>query len=453
MSRGMSTLVDGTRAAVERFSLGVLLEERGDLASAELAYRQADALGHAGAALNLGVLHEARGDLPAAQTCYRRAHKRGDENGAFNLGAVLEERGDLAGAKRAYRLADAAGHASAAGRLAAVLATTGDADGAQVARRRAQERSDVVGSPVPPSSHVRQRRARWAAQRPAVLVLATSAAVVVGARCRALHPKSRRDAFAAHRVAGRQRTAAGTAGDGLGDELDVVGHAQHLTPHRGDIQGKAGARPDPRIASGARTRAGQGARARTDACLQSGHHPLESGHHRPAPARAPARLDGHLGTDGHAHLACHADASSPPPHPDSRDATSGHPDATLTPPPTHSNGGGSGNGVASGGGPPSSGTRAAASPPAEVRRPAAARAAGAAAAAQRAARAAGPRQRHRRHERPELARRRLFQRSCREQLVQRRAEALGVVRPRVGRASNRARNGLDAERRQLGGIE
>src|SRR5665213_1941306 len=87
------TSVDGARASIERFSLGVLLEERGDVASAELAYGEADALGHAGAALNLGVLLEARGDLPAAKRCYKRAHERGDPNGAFNLGALLEERG------------------------------------------------------------------------------------------------------------------------------------------------------------------------------------------------------------------------------------------------------------------------------------------------------------------------------------------------------------------------
>ncbi|HYZ80185.1 MAG TPA: hypothetical protein VE571_02895 [Solirubrobacteraceae bacterium] len=110
-SRGENTLINGTVAAVERFRLGVLLEERGDRATAERAYREADALGHAGAALNLGVLHEARGNLGAAKACYRRAHRRGDENGAFNLAALLEEHGDMAGAKRAYTRAEAAGHA------------------------------------------------------------------------------------------------------------------------------------------------------------------------------------------------------------------------------------------------------------------------------------------------------------------------------------------------------
>src|ERR1700745_2938378 len=93
MSRGVNTLVDDTRAAVERFSLGVLLEERGDLESAELAYRDADALGHAGAALNLGVLLEARGALHLAEICYARALERGEPCGALNLGGVLEDRG------------------------------------------------------------------------------------------------------------------------------------------------------------------------------------------------------------------------------------------------------------------------------------------------------------------------------------------------------------------------
>jgi tetratricopeptide (TPR) repeat protein len=179
MSRGESTLVDGRRAAVEQFRLGVLLEERGDPASAELAYRQADALNHAGAALNLGILHEARGDLRAAKASYRRAHKRGDENGAFNLGALLEDRGDLAGAKRAYKLADSAGHAPAAGRLAAILAAGGDVDGARAARRRAQERLARARRSAEPRAGA-TGAPRWAARRRAVLARTTSAAVGVG---------------------------------------------------------------------------------------------------------------------------------------------------------------------------------------------------------------------------------------------------------------------------------
>jgi hypothetical protein len=140
---------------------------------------------------------------------------------------------------------------------------------------------------------------------------------------RALHPNSRRDACDPHRGAGRQRTAAGTAGDGLEGKLDAVGHGQHLTPHRRDIQGEAGARPDPRLAPRAGSRSGQGACARIDSRRQPGHHRLEPGHNR-------LELDGHLGTDGHVHLARHADALiAAAGHPDALIAAAGHPDALI----------------------------------------------------------------------------------------------------------------------------
>lgn len=97
MARGANTTVEGsTRAAEDRFNLGLRLEEGGDLTTAERAYRQADALGHAAAAVNLGILIEQRGDLEDAESCYERAGERGDANGTFNYGGLLLLAGLLA---------------------------------------------------------------------------------------------------------------------------------------------------------------------------------------------------------------------------------------------------------------------------------------------------------------------------------------------------------------------
>jgi peptidoglycan hydrolase-like protein with peptidoglycan-binding domain len=98
----------------EAFNLGVLLQQRDDLAGAEAAYRRADERGHAGAASNLGVLLEAQGDGTGAEAAYRRAAERGAANGAFNLGVLLEERDDFASAEAAYRRATECGDSDVA---------------------------------------------------------------------------------------------------------------------------------------------------------------------------------------------------------------------------------------------------------------------------------------------------------------------------------------------------
>lgn len=91
-----------TRAAAAAFNVAILLEARGELRSAEAAYRRADAR-PVGATCNLGVLREQQGDLTGAIDAYRRAYDHGDANGAFNLAALLEEHGDSVGAIAAYR--------------------------------------------------------------------------------------------------------------------------------------------------------------------------------------------------------------------------------------------------------------------------------------------------------------------------------------------------------------
>lgn len=128
------------------FSLGVLLEEQGDLMAAEAAYARADDHGHAAAASNLGVLLEARGDLAGAEAAYRRADDRREANGAFNLGVLLEEQHDYEGAEAAYRRADGRGHAAAASNLGVLLESQGDRIGAEAAYRRADQRGEANGA-------------------------------------------------------------------------------------------------------------------------------------------------------------------------------------------------------------------------------------------------------------------------------------------------------------------
>ena len=62
MTRGAHQPLDVPRSATERFNLGLLLEERGDLATAERAYRQADRARRALASGRLGAVDAAVGE-------------------------------------------------------------------------------------------------------------------------------------------------------------------------------------------------------------------------------------------------------------------------------------------------------------------------------------------------------------------------------------------------------
>jgi tetratricopeptide (TPR) repeat protein len=133
---------------VAAFELGGALAEKGDLASAEAAYRRADEQGHAAAASNLGVLLEHRGDFAGAEAAYRRADERNDATGAFNLASMLADRGDQLGAEEAYRRADQRGDGAAAFKLGTLMEERNDLFGAEAAFRRADER----GHPSAPAS-------------------------------------------------------------------------------------------------------------------------------------------------------------------------------------------------------------------------------------------------------------------------------------------------------------
>jgi peptidoglycan hydrolase-like protein with peptidoglycan-binding domain/TPR repeat protein len=137
--------VAGSKGSTEpghAIGLGLRLEERGDVAAAELVYRYADQRGDPAAASNLGVLLERRGDMAGAERAYRRSAARGNADGAFNLAGLLLGRGDVDGAMAAYGRADQLGDAGAAANLALLLLEQGDAAEAKAAYRRADERGD-----------------------------------------------------------------------------------------------------------------------------------------------------------------------------------------------------------------------------------------------------------------------------------------------------------------------
>lgn len=133
-------------AAAELFSAGEDAERDGDMSAAETAFRQADELGHSGAACNLGLLLEERGSTLGAQAAYARADQRGDANGAFNLGLLLLEQSHPAEARAAFQRADQRGHGRAAYNLGTLLERQGNLAAAVAAYRRAEQRGEAAGA-------------------------------------------------------------------------------------------------------------------------------------------------------------------------------------------------------------------------------------------------------------------------------------------------------------------
>lgn len=116
-SSGVAHAAGQPADAIHSFRAALAFEQRDDLAAAEKAYRTADRMGHARAAVKLGLLLQDRGDLPATEEAFRRADGRGDATGAFHLAWLLQERGDPAGAEEAYRRAKLRGHPAAGSNL------------------------------------------------------------------------------------------------------------------------------------------------------------------------------------------------------------------------------------------------------------------------------------------------------------------------------------------------
>jgi hypothetical protein len=162
MSNGST---DAPVNANDAFDMAIQFEQRDDLPAAEAAYRAADQLGHAAAALSLGVLLEERDDLAGAEQAFRRADARGDATGAFHLAWMLQEGGDLTGAEEAYRRAELRGHPAAHANLRMMLGDRSNGGGAPVAAapapaepptpvQPAAAAQPAAPAPVEPPAHV-----------------------------------------------------------------------------------------------------------------------------------------------------------------------------------------------------------------------------------------------------------------------------------------------------------
>ncbi|MFB7720186.1 serine/threonine-protein kinase, partial [Nocardia sp. NPDC056100] len=106
--------------------LGFLLKQRGDLAEAEVWFRKAIDAGNTNAMSSLGVLLQDRGDLAEAESWFRKAIDAGNTIAMDDLGFLLKQRGDLAEAEVWFRKAIDAGNANAMNNLGVMLKQRGD---------------------------------------------------------------------------------------------------------------------------------------------------------------------------------------------------------------------------------------------------------------------------------------------------------------------------------------
>ena len=121
------------------FTLGVLLDDRGESGQAETWWRRAAEAGHSGAMFNLGVLLDDRGESGEAETWFRRAAEAGDSGAMNNLGVLLELRGKSGQAETWFRRAAEAGDSEPMLSLGVLLEQRGKSDQAETWYRRAAE--------------------------------------------------------------------------------------------------------------------------------------------------------------------------------------------------------------------------------------------------------------------------------------------------------------------------
>jgi len=124
-------------------NLGQILDRRGNFAAAAQAYQLAIDSRHVDqaplAAMNLGVLRQRQEDPVGAEQAYKLAIDSGHSNWApkalYNLGVLRRQRNDVAGAEQAFQLAVESGNPESAPRSAVSLGTLrqdqGDLSGAQ----------------------------------------------------------------------------------------------------------------------------------------------------------------------------------------------------------------------------------------------------------------------------------------------------------------------------------
>lgn len=120
-------------------------EAAGDAAGALAAYRQADELGDASAAILLGNLLRGSGDFDQAKAAFLRAEGRGHPEAAMSLGNLFDELGDVDAAKAAYLRSIELGSLYASLNLGLMLARLGEDAEALPHLERAAESGEVGG--------------------------------------------------------------------------------------------------------------------------------------------------------------------------------------------------------------------------------------------------------------------------------------------------------------------
>jgi len=109
------------------------------------AYRQADELGDAEAAIFLGNALRRNGDVVRARAAFKRAEDRGHQEAAMSLGNLLSDIGDKEGAKAAYLRSIESGSMIAVLNLGLMLAGDDEPDQALGYLHRAAEGGDPGG--------------------------------------------------------------------------------------------------------------------------------------------------------------------------------------------------------------------------------------------------------------------------------------------------------------------
>jgi tetratricopeptide (TPR) repeat protein len=117
----------------------------GDLDGELEAYRRADELGDAEAAVLFGNAQRGRGDVSAAKDAYERGESRGHREAAMSLGNLLSDLGDKGGAKAAYLRSIERGSTVALLNLGLMLAQDGETEEALLYLRRAADDGDPGG--------------------------------------------------------------------------------------------------------------------------------------------------------------------------------------------------------------------------------------------------------------------------------------------------------------------
>lgn len=122
--------------------------DSGDLNGALDAYRQADGLGDADAAVMLGETYRKLGRTQLAEDAYARAESRGHTEAPFCLGNMLSDLGNVEGAETAYRRAVAGGSQLAVFNLGLLLANAGRLDEAKHYLVQAEANGDSDASRI-----------------------------------------------------------------------------------------------------------------------------------------------------------------------------------------------------------------------------------------------------------------------------------------------------------------